>query len=102
MIFPADAMTNSRHGEIGDAASSPIIETYATIGSFKGTTLLTATPAIAIASRMHVPGRESVNATRKTPREHLTTAHPAAFFQIHLLVPAVKTSIPELHRTWYF
>ena len=63
LIFPADAMTNSRHGEIGDAASSPIIETYATIGNFKGTTLLTATPAIAIASRMHVPGRESVNAT---------------------------------------
>lgn len=30
------------------------------------------------------------------------TAPPAAFFQIHLLVPAVKTSIPKLHRTWYF
>ena len=30
------------------------------------------------------------------------TAPPAAFFQIHVLGPDGKTSIPVLHHTWYF
>ena len=30
------------------------------------------------------------------------TDPPAAFFQIHVLGPDGKTSIPVLHHTWYF
>ena len=59
LILPTASITNCLAGEIGDAASRPRMETYATIGSFSGISLLTTTPTQEIASRIRIPGRES-------------------------------------------
>ena len=46
--------------------------------------------------------KKAVTWLQEASRKHLTTAPPAAFFQIHVLGPDGKTSIPVLHHTWYF